>query len=245
VILYVVTDTLKSYRESDGWFRTQKVLERLSGDVCLTLHFTRMKASLVRDLRPTAIVHSGGGTDYKDYDVLKSEPYRRAVVESDVAQIGLCGGHQILATFFGSRIGPIRRLRPGEPDPAGYRPGYFKEWGVYSVRILRRDPIFAGLGRHIRVQEYHYWKVKALGPALKLLAGSRDCRVQAFVHRHRPVYGTQFHPEAPLAAYPDGAKLLRNFFRIAREHSRSAGRGRLCESKGPKAPKTSQTPRER
>jgi GMP synthase-like glutamine amidotransferase len=241
VILYVVTDTVKAYRESDGWFRTQKVLERLSGDVCLTLHFTRMKVSLVRDLRPTAIVHSGGGTDYKDYDVLTCEPYRRAVLESDVAQIGLCGGHQILATFFGSRIGPMRRLRPGEPDLAGYRPGYFKEWGVYSVRVLRPDPIFAGLGRHIRVQEYHYWEVKALGPALKLLAGSRDCRVQAFVHRHRPVYGTQFHPEAPLAAYPDGAKLLRNFFRIAREHSRSAGHGRLSESKGPKAPNRLET----
>ena len=232
MILYVVTDTVKSYRGSEGWFRTQKVLEKLSGDVCLTLHFKRMHPRLVRDLRPAAIVHSGGGTDYKDYDVLRFEPYRRAVVESAVAQIGLCGGHQILATFFGSRIGPMRQLRPGEPDPAGYRLGHFKEWGVYSVRVLRRDPIFDGLGRHLRVQEYHYWEVKALGPALKLLAGSRDCRVQAFVHRHRPIYGTQFHPEAPLAAYPDGFKLLRNFFRIAREHARAAGPGRFGEREG-------------
>ena len=129
MILYVVSDARKNYRASDGWFQTQKVLERLAHDVCMTLHYTRMSPKLVRELRPGAVVHSGGGTDYS------------------------------------------------------------------------------------------YWEVKELGPDLRLLAISRDCRVQAFVHRSRPVYGTQFHPETPLKAYPDGFRVLRNFFRLARERT--------------------------
>lgn len=70
--------------------------------------------------------------------------------------------------------------------------------------------------KHVRVQEYHAWEVKSLGRRLRLLASSDTCRVQAFVHRSRPIYGVQFHPEQASENCPDGFKVLRNFFRLAR-----------------------------
>ncbi len=224
MILYVVTDTSKAYRNSLGWYKFKIVLERTSGDACLIVHYRRMSTRLLKTLRPWAICHSGGGTDYAKYDVLRHKGYRQAVFDYPGAQIGFCGGHQILAVFHGGRIGPMRRLRQDEPDLAGYSPGAFKEWGVYPVRIVRRDPLFAGLPNVIRVQENHAWEVKRLGRGLVLLADAPTCRVQAFRHREKPIYGVEFHPEASSEHYPDGLQLLRNFFRIARQEWKAAGR---------------------
>lgn len=216
MILYVGTDTYEQYRKSSNLFNVRNTLEEIAGDACVVLHYKQVNLRTVAQIRPWAICHSGSGTDYKDYDVLRASDYRRVVKEFDVAQIGFCGGHQIVAKFLGSKLGPMRKLRPDEPDPSPYHHGYLKEWGVYPVRILKADPLFRGLGKLIRVPEYHYWEVKRLGPELVLLASSRDCRVQAFRHRTRPLYGTQFHPESYSDAYRDGAKVLENFFGIAR-----------------------------
>jgi GMP synthase-like glutamine amidotransferase len=232
MVLYVVTDTYEQYRKNPNWFHTRDTLEEAAGDACIVLHYKQVNLATVSQARPWAICHSGGGTDYKDYDVLQDSAYRRVVREFAVAQIGFCGGHQIIARFFGSRLGPMRKLRPGEPDLASYSPGYFKEWGVYPVDIVKGDPLFRGFRKRIMVQEYHYWEVKRLGPALVLLASSADCRVQAFRHRTRPVYGTQFHPERHSDAYPDGARILENFFRIAR-NARQDLAGRPLTGSGP------------
>lgn len=218
MILFIVTDTHESYRNGTGWARTCRVLEDAAADACVMLHFKQVTRDALAGIRPWAICHSGASTDYREYDVLTDRNYRNIVRETDVAQIGFCGGHQIIARFFGSTLGAMRRLRRGEPDPAPYRPGYFKEWGVYPVRVMAQDPLFRGCGKTIRVQEYHYWEVKRLGPALRRLASSADCRVQAFRHRTKPIYGTQFHPEQSPDAYPDGTKILRNFFRLAKAH---------------------------
>ena len=72
----------------------------------------------------------------------------------------------------------------------------------------------------IRVQQFHRSEIKTLGRDLVLLAGTDECPVQAFVHRRRPLYGVQFHPEEATADYPDGLRILRNFFRIARRDRR-------------------------
>jgi len=45
--------------------------------------------------------------------------------------------------------------------------------------------------------------------------------VQAFVHKKKPVYGTQFHPESSNDIHPDGFTVLTNFFTIAREYQKN------------------------
>jgi GMP synthase (glutamine-hydrolysing) len=218
MFVFVVTDSPENARRS-GFYETKFTLEDLADDWCLMLGYAQVDPGLLAKLDPWAIVHSGGSASYDTYDVLEREAYRRVIVESQVAQIGLCGGHQIIAKQFGSSLGHMRRVHEDEPDLSpGYHAGWFKEWGVYPVRIVARDPLFDGLGDLLRVQEHHMDEVKDLGPDLRLLASSTDCRVQAFVHRQRPIYGVQFHPERASEQYPDGFQVLRNFLRIAREH---------------------------
>ena len=154
--------------------------------------------------------------------MLQTRPYKDTIMGTGIPQLGICGGHQIIAHFCGSRLGPLRKLRGPEPDlNPEYNPGFFKEKGVFAVRILVRDPLFKGLRRVIRVTESHYWEVKRPGRRLQVLAASDDCPVQAFVHRGRMLYGVQFHPERHSEAYPDGRKLLLNFFDLARGRSRT------------------------
>ena len=219
MIWFIVTDSLENYRQHAGAFCHHKfALERLARDCCLILHYKQVNRRLLAETHPWAICHSGGSALYDTYDVLEHKAYGECVTRWDIPQIGFCGGCQVLAVKLGGTIGPMRALCDGEADhnPA-YMPGQLKEWGVYPVRVVQRDSLFRGLGNPIRVQEYHSWEIKDMGPELELLATSDTCRVQAFVQRGRPVYGTQFHPEQSPEAYPDGSGLLLNFFRLARK----------------------------
>ena len=220
MILYVVTDTYELYKTKPVWFIHRNTLERIAGDACVVLHYTQLDLQTVEQINPWAICHSGSTND-----VRSMMAYRRVIMETDVAQIGFCGGHQIITKFYGGELGSMRKLTPNEPDPnPAYHQGHFKEFGLCSVRIIKVDPLFRGLGRQLHVLENHYWEVKRLPPTLVLLASSRVCRVQVFRHRTKPIYGTQFHPEVEGVGRHDGGAILTNFFRIAKMHHKHLGR---------------------
>ena len=221
MIIYVVTDSGKNAM-GGGFYAHKFVLEETSGDICLIIRYNQFTLEFLRELKPLAVCHSGGGTSYDEYDVLQNKDYKEAVTKWDGPQIGFCGGHQIIAHMFGSTLGKIRTLREGDADHnPGYHPGQFKEWGVYPVQILKRDPLFDGFVQVVKVQEFHVDEVKELGAELELLASSDNCRIQAFKHRSKPIYGTQFHPEQANANYPDGFQNLKNYFKIARDFKHS------------------------
>lgn len=220
MIVFCVTDTDEKYR-ANNYIKHKLAMEAAADDFCLLMHYTQLTRAALRAVRPWAVVHSGTGTPFKCYDIRQTPAYRQIMTQAPVPQLGICGGLQLMAEFFGSKLGPMRRLRADDADhnPA-YHPGEFKEWGVYPVRVVAPDPVFAGLGGMFRVQQFHRSEVKRLAPCLRLLASSSDCAVQAVVHRQKPLYGFQFHPEEASDNYPDGRVLLRNFFHIARAAAR-------------------------
>jgi GMP synthase-like glutamine amidotransferase len=220
MILYIVTETYDTYKQNFGNFKARNRLEMIAGDACVVLHCSQVDLRTVKQIEPWAICHSGSSRD-----AFSTGAYGRMVMQTDVAQMGFCGGHQIIATLYHAKIGPMRKLAPDESDPnPAYRPGRFKESGLYTVRVIKADPLFKGLGRKLRVMENHTSEVKRLPPSLVLLASSRTCRVQVFRHRTKPIYGTQFHPEADDTVTHDGQAILTNFFRIAKMHQESLGR---------------------
>ena len=220
MILYIVTETYETYKTNFGNFKVRSTLEAIAGDACVVLHCSQVDLQTVKRIDPWAICHSGSSRD-----AFATGEYGQMVMKTDVAQIGFCGGHQIIAALFRSKICPMRKLAPDESDPnPTYRPGRFKESGLYTVRIIKADPLFKGLGRKLRVIENHTSEVKRLSPSLVLLASSRTCSVQVFRHRTKPIYGTQFHPEADDTVAHDGQAILTNFFRIAKMHQERLGR---------------------
>lgn len=212
MILYVIMETAEKYL-SGNWHRPRLTLEQASGDYCLMIHYKQLNVKMLSLLRPRAIVYSGTSTPFEEYDVRQSRNYRKVVMTSMIPQLGICGGHQLASEFFGCTLGTMHRIQENEADHnPKYHPGEYKEWGIYPVTVLQKDPLFAGLGKVVRVQQFHRSEIKRIGRDIEVLARSLACQVQAFRHRTRPFYGVQFHPEEACEGYPDGFKILHNFF---------------------------------
>jgi len=208
-------------------------LEEISGEVCLVRHYKYVTQRWLRAAEIKALIISGNATDWAEYDEADLFKMSRIIRNAELPILGICGGCQLIAMAHGAPLGPIRRLEEGEENPyEDYAPGYFKEWGFVPVHILKSDPLFDGLGEAPRFLAAHYWEVKETPPGFELLASSDDCRIQVIKRVGKPVYGTQFHPEAYTEGqvehrswlidfvYPggyteeqvDGRRLLVNFF---------------------------------
>ncbi len=217
MIIYIVTETREKYDDMDC-HAIKHDLEKLSGDLCLVMHFSQATRERIEEIEPWAVCHSGGGTPHDEYDVLEREDYTWLITESEIPQIGFCGGHQLIGEMFGAEVDIMRELADDEADlHPEYHPGQFKEWGIWPVEIVADDLLFDGLSSPIRVRMAHRSEIKELPEGFRLLASSADCRIEAMVHEEWPLYGTQFHPESRMEHYPDGHAIVSNFFRIARE----------------------------
>ena len=197
-------------------------LEEISGQACLLQHYSRVTCQRLKEWGIQALLMSGCGADWSEYDEADLAEMYRIIQAADLPILGFCGGHQLIALAHGVPLGPMRRLEAGEKDIyPGLGPGYHKEWDYTPVRVLKADPIFEGLGEEPVFLEAHYWEVKEVPPGFELLASTDVCRIQAVRRTGTLVYGTQFHPECYYFSeeeetlYNDGRKLLANFFKLA------------------------------
>jgi anthranilate synthase/aminodeoxychorismate synthase-like glutamine amidotransferase len=111
--------------------------------------------------------------------------------------LGVCLGHQALATALGGSIVPARELVHGKARDV----------------LHDRRALFADLPSPLSCGRYHSLAVceTDLPPDLEITARAPDGEIMALAHRTAPAWGVQFHPESILT--PDGPLLLRNFLR--------------------------------
>jgi para-aminobenzoate synthetase len=123
---------------------------------------------------------------------------RQAILEFDLPILGVCLGHQGIATAFGGAV---------EPAPAPVHG---------EATEIRHDgaATFAGVPRRFEAVRYHSWVVsEPLPDRLEVTARAGDGSVMALAHRTRPIWGVQFHPES--IGTPLGANIVRNFVAMA------------------------------
>lgn len=116
-------------------------------------------------------------------------------VESDKAVLGICLGHQAIGQYFDSQIKPAIRAIHGEVH-AVYHEG---------------AALFTGLTSPLMATRYHSLCVSGVKDPLQLHAWSVEGEVMAIAHRHKPIFGVQFHPESFLSE--QGVEIFRNFFK--------------------------------
>lgn len=116
-----------------------------------------------------------------------------------VPVLGVCLGHQAIATAFGGRVARARELVHG--------------W-TSSVSHDGRG-VFAGLPARLACARYHSLAVEehSLPACLEISARAEDGTIMGLRHRERPLEGVQFHPESVLSAC--GRELLGNFLDLA------------------------------
>ncbi|HLJ20031.1 MAG TPA: gamma-glutamyl-gamma-aminobutyrate hydrolase family protein [Stellaceae bacterium] len=213
--------------EWTGWAQTyarhaQRFEAASGGAPCLVVPFYHVCPDLLARLAPSAVVMSGFARSFQDYDVQSFYPVADLLEHAvDTPILALCGSHQLTGFLFNGTLRtagrledePMRRRRAGEPivNP-DYHPDFFMERGFYELDLHVDDPLFAGCGRPPVVYESHYCETKTLPPGFRLLASTPDCRIQAMRHETRPLVGLQFHPEDYSDRFPDGRRILENFF---------------------------------
>lgn len=151
------------------------------------------------DLSGDALVLSGGPCFYSDCGELNQAYIDQFafLAEERRPVLGICMGHQGMALRFGARIFTGQRR------------------SVDETILLTADaagcPLFHGITPPVQFAERHTEGI-TLPDDFTLLGYSRYYPVEAMVHRSRPLYGVQFHPEI---SGPAGQRMLANFAAIA------------------------------
>ncbi|UCF00456.1 MAG: aminodeoxychorismate/anthranilate synthase component II [Planctomycetota bacterium] len=111
--------------------------------------------------------------------------------------LGVCLGHQVIAQYFGGKIGHAPKPMHGKPS-----------------RITHNQRgIFAGVENPLQAGRYHSLCVLELPDCLQQTAEFEGI-VMAIEHKELPIFGVQFHPESILT--PAGDKIIENVLSIAK-----------------------------
>jgi anthranilate synthase component II len=118
-------------------------------------------------------------------------------LHQDFPLLGICLGHQAIGAALGARI-----VRANEPLHG-------------RTSVIRHNGLgeFAGLSNPLSVCRYHSLAIDeaTLPSAIEVTARASDGTIMAIAHRHLPVVGLQFHPEAILTE--SGYEILAGFLR--------------------------------
>jgi GMP synthase (glutamine-hydrolysing) len=134
-----------------------------------------------------------------------NEPEAREIYSSEIEFVkkvnipilGICFGHQLIGVAFGSNIYSL-------PDAIK---------GFVSVKILQPDAIFSSWkeGDTVSLKQHHTDCLSELPKDFICLAESESCKIEAMMHKTKPIYGIQAHIERYDKEYPEGLQVLKNF----------------------------------
>lgn len=225
MILVISMRNRKDYDRKDGATGLKCRLEQLTGKPALTMHYADASPLTVHAVAPKAVIITGSPDPWPTIRVADLYGLNDLLHKTKIPLLAICQGHQLIGHCFNQNLRKIRRLpdepmrkcRKGEPDTGAVKghPGYYYADAFVEAELLRADPIFAGLGRLIRVRESHRCEIKKLPRGFIHLATSADCSYEMVRHGARLLYGMQFHAERWEKPYMAGRTILVNFFRLA------------------------------
>jgi GMP synthase-like glutamine amidotransferase len=230
--IFVTVQEKSPYYAQGPAGRNKARLEQASGERCLIVPYREFDLKLVRNLQPSAIVMSGFGGHFQSRKVKWFLGIDEVLHAAEVPILCICGSHQVLGFSYNKNLHrvkqlrdePMRRIGPTEDFPRRARgdprydlSGFFVADGFFPIARIKPDPLFRGLPKRMILRCSHYCEVKKLPPSFELLATSAHCRIEAMRHRDKPLYGTQFHPEAYDAPFFHGRTVLQNFARIVQD----------------------------
>jgi GMP synthase (glutamine-hydrolysing) len=149
-----------------------------------------LSAGRVAALQPRGLILSGGPASVYEPGAPRCDP---EIFSLGVPVLGICYGMQLACQILG-----------GEVKPATSR-----EFGRTHCHIQEADRLFTGVPEDTTVWMSHGDQVRSVSGDFQALAATDTCPVAAVRHRHRPVFGLQFHPE--VSHTPHGSRILRNF----------------------------------
>ncbi len=118
---------------------------------------------------------------------------------ADFPILGICFGHHYLSLHFGGKTGLAEN----------------SEFGRMEIVVDEEDELFCGLPQSFNAWESHNDEVQEVGEDFKVLAHSKNCRIQAVKYLKKPYYGVQFHPEVEHTEH--GYDIFKNFLKLCKK----------------------------
>jgi len=148
----------------------------------------------IEELAPDYIIISPGPGRPEDAGISNQVIYH---FKDKTMILGVCLGHQCIASVFGARIVRSDRIFHGKTS--------------LIFQKNNRDSIFKGVENPFSATRYHSLIVepRSIPEELEVLATTDEGEIMALRHRDYQVYGLQFHPESILT---DPGKLIINNF---------------------------------
>jgi GMP synthase (glutamine-hydrolysing) len=174
-----------------GGQTTQLIARRLreAGVYCEILPYNASpQAVLTSETR--GIIFSGGPASVHEAGSPHPNP---TLLESPLPVLGICYGMQLIGQHFGSPVVP----------------GLQGEFGPSKIHVRPNGSFWKGLDNTLDVWMSHGDHIEQVVEPLEQIGDSEAGIVSAVMHRAKPIYGVQFHPE--VTHTPRGADLLRNF----------------------------------
>jgi GMP synthase (glutamine-hydrolysing) A subunit len=207
LLVYLVDNTIDGQGASPREIRA--VLGRLvPGLEILTEPFHSVSLERVRSLKPSHIILSGQSHPWDKYTPESLAGVFDVIKRASQPVLGVCGGHQQIALAYGSEVGLMERLEPGE----GYE-GAKRERGFFPVDNTG-EGLFKRLPSTITVWHSHCDEVKQLPDGFRCTAANETCAIQAMQQKGRRVYGVQFHPELFDEEHAEGRQIVENFLAL-------------------------------
>ncbi len=178
---------------------TQLIARRVrEAGVYSEIHPCTVKADVVRNLKPGALILSGGPSSVTEKDAPALDP---ALLEMGVPVLGICYGMQLLGHALGGELSSSQT----------------REYGPADLKIAADCALWKGLDAKgvTRVWMSHGDKVKRPPAGFTVTASTEKLDIAAMADETRRIYAVQFHPEVHHTA--EGDRVLRNFiFEVAK-----------------------------
>ncbi len=166
------------------------------------------------------VLSPGPGTPRRWHDFCVCDDILRY---SEIPVLGICLGHQGLGNVL---EGDVRSA----PEAMH---------GRLSRIYHEGSGLFEGIDQGFPVVRYHSLAITGMGPDGNVCAWADDGVVMGIEHRRRPLWGVQFHPES--IATEHGAKLVENFYALARQRKETPVRATKRPQNAPRRARATKT----
>jgi len=203
----------KEFTEALKSFQPELVWDRIHYRNLIDKDPTR-SAEAQKVLSADGLILSGSSHNLSEKNVREEfEPLAELIRRYEKPILGICFGHQLLAHAFGFPVRPLRQE-------------YFSsEWWEHTLKpvllpvrkgfpLLEEEKIWVEFSHHEEIQESEkFYRV------FEVFASTEACRIQIIMHRTKPFFGVQFHPETGKdpQARRDGQKIFEGFIRLIKK----------------------------
>lgn len=193
---------VNNYKEPRQIETTIQNIERSTGQPVEKVDFNQPDLNTkVIESEPDLVVLTGSSA-------LLSKPRTRQLFQPEMDLVrkakfpvlGICYGHQIIGSAFNAQMRDLGQTSRG----------------YEKVSVIKKHPLFDGLPSEVVVAESHRQELTRIPDEFQHLAQSTTSNVEAMVHRSKPIYGVQFHPERSNGEHPHGRMILQNLLRLIR-----------------------------